>query len=65
MAERWQWMLVPWRGGWNLRSKAPGQGSAAWGHGSGEERSIENPMFTTSIKRGLVKDEALFSYICL
>ncbi|XP_046715041.1 phospholipid-transporting ATPase ID isoform X4 [Silurus meridionalis] len=25
MAERWLWTLVPWRGGWNLRSKAPGQ----------------------------------------
>uniref|UniRef100_A0A3B1JRK7 Phospholipid-transporting ATPase n=1 Tax=Astyanax mexicanus TaxID=7994 RepID=A0A3B1JRK7_ASTMX len=25
MAQRWLWMLVPWRGGWNLRSKAPGQ----------------------------------------
>ncbi|KAK1789851.1 hypothetical protein P4O66_015724 [Electrophorus voltai] len=25
MAQRWLWMLVPWRGSWNLRSKAPGQ----------------------------------------
>ncbi|KAI2648243.1 Phospholipid-transporting ATPase ID [Labeo rohita] len=25
MALRWLWMLVPWRGGWNPRSKSPGQ----------------------------------------
>ncbi|XP_062858425.1 probable phospholipid-transporting ATPase IM [Trichomycterus rosablanca] len=25
MAQRWLWMLVPWRGGWNPRAKAPGQ----------------------------------------
>ncbi|KAK3525638.1 hypothetical protein QTP70_002547 [Hemibagrus guttatus] len=25
MAERWLWTLVPWRGGWNPRSKAAGQ----------------------------------------
>ncbi|XP_076863534.1 phospholipid-transporting ATPase ID isoform X3 [Brachyhypopomus gauderio] len=25
MAQRWLWMLVLWRGSWNLRSKAPGQ----------------------------------------
>ncbi|GAA6100319.1 phospholipid-transporting ATPase ID isoform X2 [Tachysurus ichikawai] len=25
MAERWLWTLVPWRGSWNLRSKAHGQ----------------------------------------
>lgn len=37
MAERWLWTLVPWRGGWNPRSKAPGQGSVAWVHGSVEE----------------------------
>lgn len=35
MALRWLWMLVPWRGGWNPRSKGPGQGRTAGNCGIG------------------------------